>query len=234
MANFEVLQNSGQKVSEAKSSIYFSSNTEVDVKTEVYEVLNIMTKSLSDKYLGLPVMVGADHSDCFRRLIDRVNSRINGWKEKLLSLGGKDILIKSIAQVVPVYAMMVFKIPKNICKGVTNAISQYWWGDDNDHKRIHWQEWWKLCMPKGKGGMGFRDLQSFNMTMLAKQVWRLLCNPESLCARVLRARYYPDGKLLNARMKRGSSYTWQSVLAGLNCFKLGYIWHVGDGTHIKI
>jgi len=56
------------------------------VKTEVYEVLNIMTKSLSDKYLGLPVMVGADRSDCFRRLIDRVNSRINGWKEKLLSL----------------------------------------------------------------------------------------------------------------------------------------------------
>jgi hypothetical protein len=56
--------------------------------------------------------VGADQSDCFRHLIDRVNSRINGWKEKLLSMGGKEILIKSIAQVVPVYAMMVFKIPK--------------------------------------------------------------------------------------------------------------------------
>jgi len=204
------------------------------VKTEVYEVMNIMIESLSDKYLGLPVMVGVDHSDCFHHVIDRVNSRINGWKGKLLSLGGKEILIKSIAQAAPVYEMMVFKIPKNICKGITNAISQYWWGDDNDHKRIHWQEWWKLCMPKGKGGMGFRDLQYFNMTILAKQVWRLLCNPESLCARVLRARYYPDGKLLNARMKRGSSYTWQSVLAGLDCFKLGYIWRVGDGTQIKI
>jgi hypothetical protein len=71
-----------------------------------------MTETLSDKYLGLPALVGADQSDCFRHLIDRVNSRINGWKEKLLSMGGKDILIKSIAQVVPVYAMMVFKIPK--------------------------------------------------------------------------------------------------------------------------
>ena len=70
--------NSGQKVSEAKSSIYFSSNTKVNVKTEVCEVLNIMTDSLIDKYLGLPAMVGADRSDCFRHLIDRVNSRING------------------------------------------------------------------------------------------------------------------------------------------------------------
>jgi hypothetical protein len=89
-------------------------------------------------------------------------------------------------------------------------------------------------MLKGKGGMGFRDLQSFNLAMLAKQVWRLLCEPESLCARVLRARYYLDRKLLNAKLKSGSSYTWQSVMAGLECFKLGYIWRVGDGTQINI
>ena len=76
-------------------------------------------------------------------------------------------------------------------------------------------------MPKGKGGMGFRDLQSFNLAMLAKQVWGLLSEPDSLCARVLRARYYPDGKLLKARMRSGSSYTWQSILAGLDCFKQG-------------
>lgn len=207
---------------------------EVDVKTEVCQILNIMTEAQSDKYLGLPALVGTDRSDCFRHLIDRVVSRIDGWKEKILSMGGKEILIKSIAQAVPVYAMMVFKIPNKICKGITDAISQYWWGDDADHRRIHWQEWWKMCMPKGKGGMGFRDLQSFNLALLAKQVWRLQSDPDSLCARVLRARYYLDGKLLNARMKSGSSYTWQSILAGLQCFKQGYIWRVGDGTQIKI
>ena len=89
-------------------------------------------------------------------------------------------------------------------------------------------------MPKGKGGMGFRDLHSFNLAMLAKKVWRLLSEPDSLCARVLRARYYPDGKLLNAQLKNGSSYTWKSVMAGLQCFKKGYIWRVGDGTQINI
>ncbi|RLN04844.1 hypothetical protein C2845_PM13G09270 [Panicum miliaceum] len=30
--------------------------------------------------------------------------------------------------------------------------------------------------------------------MLAKQAWRLVQNPSSLCARVLRAKYYPDGE----------------------------------------
>ena len=89
-------------------------------------------------------------------------------------------------------------------------------------------------MTKGKGGMGFRDLQSFNLAMLAKQVKRLLINPDSLCARVLRAGYYPNGDLLKAKMKSGYSYIWQSILAGLECFKRGYIWRVGDGTQINI
>lgn len=48
---------------------------------------------------------------------------------------------------------------------------------------------------------------AFNLAMLAKQVWRLLSEPDSLCARVLRARYYPNGKLLKARMKSGCLYT---------------------------
>jgi hypothetical protein len=107
-----------------------------------------MSESLNDKYLALPTLVGVDRSDCFRHLIDRIYMRITGWKEKLLSMGGKEILIKLVAQAVPKYAMMVFKIPINICKGIMDVISHYWWGDDDDKKRIHWQAWWKLCLPK--------------------------------------------------------------------------------------
>ena len=99
----------------------------------------MLQASLNDKYLGLPALVGADRSDCFRHLVDRVTKRINGWKEKLLSMGGKEILIKSIAQAVPTYAMMIFEIPINICKGMTDAISHFWWGDDDDKKRTYWQ-----------------------------------------------------------------------------------------------
>ncbi|GJM99300.1 hypothetical protein PR202_ga16389 [Eleusine coracana subsp. coracana] len=80
--------NSGQKLSESKSSIFFSQNTVIEVKADDCVILNIMTESLTDKYLGLPTLVGTDRSDCFRHLIDRVRQRISGWKEKLLNFGG--------------------------------------------------------------------------------------------------------------------------------------------------
>jgi hypothetical protein len=91
----------------------------------VCETLNILTELLNDKYLGLPALVGADRSDCFQYLIDRVRAKTKGWKEKLLSMGGKEILIKSIAQAILVYVVMVFKIPKKIYKGISDTISQF-------------------------------------------------------------------------------------------------------------
>lgn len=172
--------NSGQLVSDAKSSIFFSENTSVSDKLAVCEMVNIMTESLNDKYLGLCAIVGADRSDCFQHLIDRIRAKTKGWKEMLLSMGGKKILIKSIPQVVPVYATMVFKIPDNICKGIADS-SQFWWDNEDDQRKIQWKAWWKLCIPKSKGGMGFRGLESFNFALLAKQVYRLLSELDSLC-----------------------------------------------------
>jgi hypothetical protein len=84
--------------------------------------------------------------------------RIKGWKEELLFIGGKEILLKVVAQAIPIYAMFVFLLPKKVCKKINDVISQFWWGDDDQGKKMHWFSWWKLCFPKKKGGMGFKDL----------------------------------------------------------------------------
>jgi hypothetical protein len=81
--------------------------------------------------------VGADRSDCFKYLVERIIKIINGWKNKTLSMAGKETLLKAVAQAMSVFAMSIFKIPKNICKGITDAISQFWWGDDDNEKKIH-------------------------------------------------------------------------------------------------
>jgi len=74
-----------------------------------------MIEALNDKYLGLPAHVGLDKTDCFQYLIDRIVMRISGWKEKLLTIS-KEVLLKSVVQAIPTYAMSVFKIPKKIVK----------------------------------------------------------------------------------------------------------------------
>uniref|UniRef100_J3NCL6 Uncharacterized protein n=1 Tax=Oryza brachyantha TaxID=4533 RepID=J3NCL6_ORYBR len=68
---------------------------------------------------------------------------------------------------------------------------------------------------KEKGGLDFRDLYLFNLATLARQGWRLIMQPDSLCAQVLQAKYFPDGDILNVSEKPGISYSWRSTVRGL-------------------
>jgi hypothetical protein len=138
----------------------------------------------------------------------------------MLSICEKEILLKVVAQAIPVYAISVFLIPKGVCKCMMDAISKFYWGDDDNSNKMHWYAWWKLCYPIRDGGMGFRDFHSFNLAMLTKQVWRFL-----------RAKYYSHGDILKVGPKAGSSFTWQSIVAGLATFSRGYLWRVGDGEN---
>jgi hypothetical protein len=91
-----------------------------------------------------------------------------------------------------------------------------------------------LTKSKKDGGLGYKDLHAFNMAMLAKQAWRLLMDPDSLCARVLKARYFPNTSILEVEPKEGISYTWRSILKGVQLLSQGVIWRVGDGSTINM
>ena len=94
--------------------------------------------------------------------------------------------------------------------------------------------WKRLCKSKLRGGMGFRNVQAFNLAMLAKQGWRLLMNPNSLVAQVYKAKYFSHGDVLNASLGSKPSYAWKSIMQGLEVVKRGSRWRVGNGKLIHI
>jgi hypothetical protein len=99
---------------------------------------------------------------------------------------------------------------------------------------MHWKKWIDLIRPKAAGGMDFRDIQKFNLAMLGKQELRIMSNPSSLCARVLKGRYFPNGDFLSARKKKNSSHSWCAILAGRAVLERGLICQNGDGLTTDI
>jgi hypothetical protein len=115
-----------------------------------------------------------------------------------------------------------------------SCIPNQWWDFENRKRKMHWRSWSWLTTPKFLGGMGFRDFVIFNQAMLGKQCWCLLTDPSSLCARVLKGRYFPSSDFLSATKPKAASFTWRSILFGRDLLVRGIRWGVGNGEKIDI
>ena len=146
-----------------------------------------------------------------------------------MSNAGREILIKAVAQATPTYTMSCFKIPNSLCNELNSMISSFWWGQKDKERKMTWVSWKKLCTPKERGGMGFRDLKDFNLALLAKQGWRILKNQSSLIHRVFKAKYFAQCSFREAQLGRRPSYAWRSIMAAREVLERGSKWSIGNG-----
>ena len=78
---------SGQKVNTDKSSIFFSPNTALATRDEIFNILGPMQNSRHTKYLGLPSLIGKSKKQVFEILKERVGQKLVGWKGIFLWVG---------------------------------------------------------------------------------------------------------------------------------------------------
>ncbi|XP_050211459.1 uncharacterized protein LOC126661649 [Mercurialis annua] len=146
-----------------KSAIFFSASIPQDNKGAMEELLGFRMVNQFKKYLGMPTLIDCSNKPIF-----------------------VEVLIKSIAQSIPIYIMSCFSLLTFFCNEMRSIIAKFWWSGIDDQKKISWVSWNAICKPKKEGGLGFRNLCAFNLAILAKQAWKLTQNPRSLCARVLK------------------------------------------------
>lgn len=100
----------------------------------------------------MPEYFSGSKQELFAFIGERLQKQLQGWYAKIFSLGGKEVLLKSVAMELPVYAMSYFKLTKNQCKKITSAMIQFWWNSCEGKRKIAWVSWNKLWQSKKDGG----------------------------------------------------------------------------------
>ncbi|XP_041000807.1 uncharacterized protein LOC121246650 [Juglans microcarpa x Juglans regia] len=190
----------GQRLNLEKTTIYFSKNTSQAAKDAILSGVRLMEARSFEKYLGLPSYVGRHKVAAFRPILESIRNRMNNWKVNFLSKAGKEVMLKSIVQAIPTYCMSIFKLPKAVLTAINKLMKKFWWGSKDERTKTQWISWKQMGRPKGEEGLGYRDFEEFNLALIAKQGWRVIQQPSSLAARVLKAKYFHRSNFLHAKV----------------------------------
>ncbi|GJY28473.1 RNA-directed DNA polymerase, eukaryota, reverse transcriptase zinc-binding domain protein, partial [Tanacetum coccineum] len=170
---------SGLYPSMSKSEAFFS-NVCPDAKNEILMAMPFREGTLPIRYLGVPLASRRiKASDC-RVLIDAVKNRINDWRNKSLSFAGRLQLISSILSSLQVYWCSLFILPKLICETIDKMVKNFLWAREGNTSGMVSIGWKEVCKPKSQGGLGLKPLCAWNEALMAKHLWNIASNKDSI------------------------------------------------------
>ncbi|KAK6154230.1 hypothetical protein DH2020_008478 [Rehmannia glutinosa] len=153
---------SGLDVNSFKSNL-FTAGIIGDELDNILNLLNFPLGSLPVRYLGVPLAAQRLNVNHYAPLYDRIASYINKWMQIPFLIFGRLILIKSSVARSGMFLAPNISSPKHFI--VVRLIDFASLSLGKNTSPIAWS---KVCFPYEEGGLGIRDVNSWNKALLAK------------------------------------------------------------------
>jgi hypothetical protein len=164
------------------------------------------------RYLGIPIYFRRLTNAEWKIVEERLQLRLSSWKGKLLSIGGRLVLINSVLSNMVLYILSFFLLPKGVLNRLDFFRSRFFWQGDSEKKKYRLTKWSVLCTPKDQGGLGIQDLEVKNTALLGKWLFRLLTE-DGICQTILKQKYVGSKALSQVLWKPGDSQFWAGLMA---------------------
>ncbi|CAL1383523.1 unnamed protein product [Linum trigynum] len=228
---------SGLRCNPSKSEIFCAGVNE-EVKKTLVNCFGFKEGTLPVMYLGIPLSAGKLKAVDCKALVEKITSRIRGWQPKLLTYARKIQLIVAVLASISQYRMNIIQLPKKVIKEVESMCSKFLWSNMEQNKKAK-VAWKHAAFPKEEGGLGFRDLWSWNQACLARHIWVVLANQETLWIAWLKEYWLRNISIWETQIR--GSWVWNKILktrpllnSSLVCTEAGVEWNGAVMTRFSI
>ncbi|CAN1181431.1 LINE-1 retrotransposable element ORF2 protein [Linum perenne] len=171
-------QLSGLRFNPEKSYIYTAGVSD-EVEDDLATVSGFCKGSLPFRYLGVPLTAGKLRKCDCKSLVDRITKRVTDWKAKHLSYAGKCQLIETVVGGTLQFWMAHFVLPSGIIKEVEKICNDFLWGKTDRQSRAN-VAWKFVAKPKQEGGLGLKDMRTWNKANVIRHIWNVLMQEGSM------------------------------------------------------
>jgi hypothetical protein len=88
----------------------------------------------------------------WKMIEEKFEKNLSGWKGKLMSVGGRLVLINSVLTILAMFMLSFFEVPRGVLERLDYFRSRFFWQGENHKKKYRLARWNILCQPKDQGG----------------------------------------------------------------------------------
>lgn len=114
-----------------------AANVEHELAIKIAGAIGMHHTTYMGKYLGVQTIQGRVTNSMFNPLLDRINTKLDGWKMKYLSLAGRQVMALSVLATIPYYTMQVTALPSGVCEAIDMKVRNFIWGSKEGERKIH-------------------------------------------------------------------------------------------------
>ena len=153
------------------------------------EILATPIATLPLRYLGLPLTDRRLKIQDWQPVVDKVETRLGGWRGRLLSRGGRLVLVKTVLSTIPTYFMSAFRMPAGVQRCLEGAMRSFLWRGADSARGGALVAWSSVCRPFSDGELNIRHLLHANSALLCKSVVQVLQPSDDMISCLLREAY---------------------------------------------
>jgi hypothetical protein len=160
------------KINYHKSEVLLFGYSQAD-KERKANMINGKLGELLVKYLGIPISNKVLGTGAFQGIINRMLKRLDPWKGKFMTSGGKLIWTNSCLSNLPMYMMGFYMLPKGVHWKMDSIRSKFFWQEAGHDFKYHMVKWISICKPKIHGGLGIINTYLMNQCLITKWIWKI-------------------------------------------------------------
>lgn len=170
----------------------------------------------------------------YQGILENIEQWLNRQNAKLLSLAGRVTLTQSVHQALPIYSMQTTRLPTCITNKIDQACNKFIQCGNSDYKKMHLVGWSKLYQLKLYGGLGLKNLQLMNDTLLIRVGLGILSSPNSYWVQMVCSKYDFHTNSHNLVFHtRYRLYQWKALGRIQSDFLSNLWWIVGNGQKAR-